>query len=120
MKCSHKNCRAHSLTDGNECYQHSQDPSIIAQRTEARKRGGRRKAQQAQHIDSIDSIEDLQAILLSALNELQSCGSENVIGKCRAVGFLVKTAADLLLAGELEERIAKLEQAQERSRELNT
>ncbi len=110
--CSHEGCRAHSLTDGDLCFSHSQKPEIIQKRNAARSKGGRRKAHTAQYIDSIDSIDDLKVVLIDALNELRSCGSDNIIQKARTVGFLVKVGSDLLKDGDLEERIAALEEAQ--------
>ena len=112
--CEKSGCRTHALKDDTHCWNHSQRPDIIDKRAAARSKGGRRgKLQDAAYIDSIDSIDDLKAVLADALNELRLCGSENIVGKARAIGYLVNVAAGLLKDGDLEQRIAALESLSE-------
>jgi hypothetical protein len=104
-------CKAKALRDGDgRCFHHSKLPQVVKRRQEARSKGGRKsKLVKMPYIDSIDSIDDLKKILLDCMNELRLCGSDNVISKARAVGFLVNIAAGLIKDADFEQRIAKLE-----------
>ncbi len=110
--CGKDGCRAHALRgDDLYCFNHSNEPDVIIRRQAARSKGGRRrgKAGDAASIVSIDGIDDLKAILADALNDLRGSGSENIVGKARAVGYLVNVAAGLIKDGDFEERLEKLE-----------
>ena len=111
-ECAKPGCRAHALKDDTYCFNHSQRPDVIDKRAAARSRGGRRgKVLEAAYIESIDSIDDLKQVLADALNELRLCGSENIVGKARAIGYLVNVAAGLLKDGDLEQRLSALEES---------
>jgi len=109
--CATKSCRCHAMTGQLYCFNHSQEPEVVAKRQAARSKGGRRgKVQDAASIDSIDSIDDLKTVLVDALNELRGCGSDNIISKSRAIAVLVNVAAGLIKDGDMEQRIQALEE----------
>lgn len=108
-KCIKKGCKAHAITDDDYCFAHSQSLKIVQKRKTARKKGGSRGKLRVTDT-SIDSIEDVKRILVEAINELRSCAAESTVSKARALGYLCGIALTALEKGDLEERIARLEE----------
>ena len=108
MRCQHPGCGSFAMKTGDGfCYFHSKDPEVIKKRQEDRKRGGRRT--KTQKNDDIKTLEDIRVILAEAINELRSCGSENVVSKCRAIAYCCGELRDCLREVDLEKRVEILE-----------
>ena len=107
MKCKHPGCGSYAMKNDDKCYFHSEKPEIIKRRQEDRKRGGRRT--KTQKNDDIKTLEDIRVILVEAINELRSCGSENVVSKCRAIAYCCGELRDCLREVDLEKRLERLE-----------
>jgi len=108
--CSKEGCKANALTDDTYCFQHSQRSDIIERRKQARSKGGSRGKLRV--VDSINTIQDVKRIIAETLNEVRSCGTDNTVGKARAVGYLCGIALTAIEKGDLEARLSKLEEAQ--------
>lgn len=111
--CAKGGCKAAAIREQKYCFSHSMDPDIVQKRKHVRSKGGSRGKLRV--VDTIDTISDVKRIIAETLNELRSSPSSNLIGKARAVGYLCGVALTAIEKADLEERIAKLEQAQAES-----
>lgn len=109
-KCSKDGCKANAIRDQKYCFSHSTNPETIQKRKQARSKGGSRGKLRV--VDSINTIQDVKRIIAETLNEVRSSPTENIVGKARAIGYLCGIALTAIEKGDLEERIAKLEEAQ--------
>ncbi len=96
------------------CFWHS--PQTAERRRQAGRKGGSKGKLQVKGVD-IQSVEDVRRVLSEALSELRASPSENVSTKARAIGYLCSIALVALEKGNLEERIARLEDLVCKSRE---
>lgn len=114
--CAKDGCKANALTDSddNYCYQHSTKPLVMEKRKRARSKGGSRGKLPVADV-TIATVQDVKNIIMEAINGLRSCSSESIVAKSRALGYLCGIALTAIEKGDLEERIAKLEEAQAES-----
>ena len=108
VKQNKEPCQAPALSGSDCCYWHS--PEMAQKRAEARKRGGlnRRAGKRSNHGPySIKSVDDIKGALESALND--ACGLENSHARARTIGYLCQIALKAFEVGELENRVAALE-----------
>ena len=108
VECNKLGCGANSLKDDKYCFWHSSNPAVVKKRKQARERGGSRGKLQCN--DAIESVADVKRVLTETINELRSSGTQNVVGKARATGYLCSILLVSIEKGDLEERIAKLEE----------
>ena len=105
-------CRAAPLTDQEYCFWHS--PEHAEEVAEARRLGGFRKRREAAVIGAYD-LEGLETVAglrrLLEIAVVDTLGLENSVSRSRTLTYQVMVAAKLLETGELEQRIAFLEDA---------
>ncbi len=106
-----KPCRAAPLLDSQFCFMHS--PERIKDRQEARRLGGLRGRREstisnAYQPDSLTSVEGIRRIVEVAV--LDTLAMENSIARSRTLAYLAQVALHTLEVGNLEERIAALEE----------
>lgn len=109
VKQNGERCQAKRMAESDYCYWHN--PDMAAKRAEARKRGGqnRRVGKQGNNGRySIRTTDDVLRALEDALND--ATGLENSHARARTIGYLCQIALRGLEVGELENRIAALEQ----------
>ncbi len=104
-------CRAAPLRDGEFCLMHS--PERIKQVQEARRLGGlRRKREHAISgaflFQSLNTVNDIRRIIEVAV--LDTLAMENSIARSRTLAYLAQVALHTLEVGDLETRIAALEE----------
>ncbi len=105
-------CRAPKLKEGEYCLMHS--PERAEEMVEARRLGGLRRRREvavagAYEFAGLESITGIRRILVVAV--LDTLGLEISIARARPLAYLAATATRLLETGELEERLAYLENA---------
>jgi len=105
-------CRAAPLKDSQFCWVHSPEHAQEAQ--EARKLGGMRRKREATLVgayefEGLDTVQGIRRILEIAM--LDTLAMENSITRNRTLAYLSTVALRTLEVGNLEERIATLEQA---------
>jgi hypothetical protein len=105
-------CRAAPLRDGEFCLMHS--PERIKQVQEARRLGGLRRRREstissAYQFDSLNSVEGIRRIVEVAV--LDTLAMENSIARSRTLAYLAQVALHTLEVGDLETRIAALEES---------
>jgi hypothetical protein len=105
-------CRAAPLRDGEFCLMHS--PESIKQVQEARRLGGLRRRREstissAYQFDSLNSVEGIRRIVEVAV--LDTLSMENSIARSRTLAYLAQVALRTLEIGDLETRIAALEES---------
>ena len=105
-------CRSPKLRDSDYCLMHS--PEHAEEMTEARRLGGLRRRREvavsgAYEFVGLESVSDIRRILEVAV--LDTLGLENSIARARTLAYLAMAAIKLLETGELEERLAFLENA---------
>ena len=111
-KSDGQSCRAAPLTNEEFCFWHS--PNHAEEVADARRLGGLRRRREvavagAYEFNGLETVVDLRRLLdIAALDTL---GLENSIARSRTLGYLVGVAGKLLETGELEERLAYLENA---------
>ena len=115
--CKHRfddgrGCNAPPGLESDYCYWH--DPEKIEEVAEARRLGGQRRRRErvvagAYEFNGLESIKDLRRILEVAVIDV--LGLENSIARGRALSNLVQVGAKLLEVGELEDRLAAIENA---------
>jgi hypothetical protein len=95
------------------CYVH--DPSRAAERAAARKKGGLARhgrvigeTPAAPEPMPIDSLGDIKKIIQRAVNDVM--GLESSLSRARTLGYLAGVAIKAIEVGELERRIAALEE----------
>lgn len=104
-------CRTAPLVDGEWCLMH--DPEKQEEAAEARRLGGQRRrrervVQGAYDYDGLTTIEGIRRLLdIAAADTL---GLENGVQRNRTLVSIAGEAARLRQAGELEERLAALEE----------
>lgn len=110
-------CGGFALNDSDYCFAH--DPDSAKRRDKARKAGG--KARQGRSLQltwagdehrpniHILSVEDVKALLERAL--LAEVTLENSHARNKVIGYLCGVALKALEVGEIEERIARLEES---------
>lgn len=113
-RCAREGCGANALKIDSLCFQHSELKEIVESRDRARKRGGSRGKLRQSDV-TIGTVQDVKAIIAETLNDLRSCSTDNIVAKSRAIGYLCGVALTAIEKGDLEERIAKLEEAQTES-----
>ena len=89
-------------------------PEHAAEVAEGRRLGGLRRRREAAvsgayDIGSLDNVKDIRRLIEIAV--LDTLGLENSIARARTLAYLVQTALKALEVGELENRLAMLEQA---------
>jgi hypothetical protein len=104
-------CRMHPLTDSQFCWAHSPERKKEVQ--EARRLGGLRRKREstissAYQFDSLNSVEDIRRMLEVAV--FDTLAMENSIARNRTLAYLTQVALHALEVGDLEERIAALEE----------
>jgi hypothetical protein len=105
-------CAATPMHDSPFCFWHSPDHADEAK--EARRLGGLRRRREAAvsgayDFDGLATVADIRRLLEVAA--IDTLSLENSIARARTLAYLGLTAAKLLDAGELEERVAQLEAA---------
>jgi hypothetical protein len=108
MKCKKRGCKASALKDDKFCFFHSQKPDIIVKRRLARSRGGRNYKIHKEPV-AINSLKDIQAILVEALNETRSSGTENTVAKYRTIAYICLILANVQDRIDLERRVEAME-----------
>ncbi len=103
-------CRAAPLRDSQFCWVHS--PERVKEVQEARRLGGLRRKREstissAYQFDSLNSVEGIRRIVEVAV--LDTLAMENSLARSRTLAYLVQVALHTLEVGDLEERIAALE-----------
>jgi len=107
MNCKHKGCKARVMKGSEYCFWHN--PETAEARRQAGRRGGRRGKVELQEV-AIETIDDIKKVLVESLNELRQAGSESIIGKTRAVGYLCSILITAIEKQDLEERVRVLEE----------
>lgn len=118
MQCEHvkpddQRCRARPLPGSTFCYFH--DPAKAGERQRARKQGGRARSKKAACLgpgapdEPLRTPADVSAFLARATNQVIRGELDPKIGNC--AGYLVGLLLKSLEVGDLEERLAALEQA---------
>jgi len=107
-----KPCRAAPLRDGEFCLMHS--PERVKEVQEARRLGGLRRRREstissAYQFDSLNSVEGIRRIVEVAV--LDTLSMENSIARSRTLAYLAQVALRTLEIGDLETRIADLEES---------
>jgi hypothetical protein len=106
-----KPCRMAPLKDSQFCWVHS--PDRIKEVQEARHLGGLRRKREstissAFQFDSLNSVDGIRRILEVAV--LDTLAAENSIARSRTLAYLAQIALHTLELGDLENRIAALEE----------
>lgn len=109
-------CRMPPLVDRPYCFAH--DPERAAEAAEARRLGGLRRKKEgtiavAYDLPGLDSVAGIRRILEIVVTD--GVGMENGIARLRVLISAATAATKLLETGELEDRIAALEAAQQRA-----
>ena len=104
-------CRAAPLRNSAYCFMH--DPSVAAERAEARRLGGLRRRREKATSEvydwtGIQRIEEIQRILKVAI--VDTLGLDNSPARSRTLGYLASLSLKALEVAELEQRVAALEQ----------
>ena len=104
-------CKAAPLKDSEFCWVHSPDRTKEVQ--EARRLGGLRRKREstiasAYQFESLDSVDGIRRIVLIAV--LDALSMENSMSRARTLAYLAQVALRMLQVGEIEERVAALEE----------
>ena len=104
-------CRAAPLRDSEFCLMHS--PEHAKEVQEARRLGGLRRKREATVIgayefEGLSTVDGIRRLLEVAV--LDTLGMENSISRSRTLAYLAQVALRTLEVGDLEERIAALEE----------
>ncbi len=104
-------CRAAPLRDSQFCLMHS--PEHAKEVQEARRLGGLRRKREATVIgayefEGLSTVDGIRRLLEVAV--LDTLGMENSISRSRTLAYLAQVALRTLEVGDLEERIAALEE----------
>ena len=114
-------CRAAPLRDSEFCLMHSPDHAKEVQ--EARRLGGLRRKREATVVgayefDGLSTVDGIRRLLEVAV--LDTLGMENSIARSRTLAYLAQVALRTLEVGDLEQRIAALEEIVRRQRDQGT
>jgi hypothetical protein len=105
-------CRAAPLPGGEWCYFH--DPQRAAQRAEGRRRGGANRARGAAVLPAdtpdlpVATVGDVAVAVAATIRQVRRAQLDPQIGNC--LGYLLSVQRRALESGELERRLAALEQ----------
>jgi hypothetical protein len=105
-------CRAAPLKDGQFCRMHS--PEHAEEVREARRLGGLRRKREvtvsgAYDFDGLETVAGIRRLLEVAV--LDTLGQENSLSRSRTLAYLAQVALRTFEVGEMEQRVAILEQA---------
>ncbi len=105
-------CRAAPLRDGDFCLMHS--PEHAQEVQEARRLGGLRRKREATlsgayDFEGLETVSGIRRLVEVAV--MDTLGMENSMARSRTLAYLAQVALRTLEVGELEKRIAVLEQA---------
>jgi len=108
---SGESCRTAPLRDSEYCRMHS--PEHIKEVQEARRLGGLRRKREstistAYQFESLNSVDGIRRIVLIAV--LDALSMENSMSRARTLAYLAQVALRMLEVGEMEERVAALEE----------
>ncbi len=114
--CAHRQqngepCRAAPLRDSEFCLMHS--PEHAREVQEARRLGGLRRKREATvagayEFEGLSTVDGIRRLLEVAV--LDTLGMDNSIARTRTLAYLAQVALRTLEVGDLEQRIAILEQ----------
>ncbi len=99
----------HPIRGEQYCYTHH--PSKAAARAESRKRGGVRRRRPKTPVPEaweLRSVADVRGLLEHTISD--TLALENGVSRARALGYLANTALECIKVGELEDRVAAMEQ----------
>ena len=105
-------CAAPPLREGRFCAAH--DPEFADTMQQARTLGGQRRRKEvavggAYEFEGLNTVAQIRRLIeVAAFDTLQL---ENSVSRSRTLAYLAHTAQQLLQAGELEERLSRIEQA---------
>lgn len=107
-----RRCGATPLRESEFCFWH--DPGHSEEAAQARRLGGQRRRREGivrgtYEIESLDTVGDLRRLLLVAT--VDALALDNSVARIRVLTAIVQAGARLLETGELEERLAALENA---------
>ena len=105
-------CGAAPLKDADYCLMH--DPEHAEEVAEGRRLGGLRRRRErtisaAYDFEGLESIPKIRRLVEVAA--LDALGLDNSLSRCRALGYLAQVSISLLEKGEMEERLAAIEEA---------
>lgn len=105
-------CGATKMRDGDYCFWHAPEREVDA--AEARRLGGLRRKREktlagAFEVTGLDSVPAIRRVV--ELVMLEALGLDNSVARCRILLAAATTAVKLLEVGELETRLALLEDA---------
>src|SRR5271157_111594 len=108
---SGRQCKAAALKDSEFCWVHS--PERAKEVQEARRLGGLRRKREvtissAYQFESLDTVDGIRRIVLIAL--LDALSMENSMSRVRTLAYLSQVALHMLEVGDIEERVAALEE----------
>lgn len=113
-------CRMPPAAGASLCFTH--DPERAQERAAARKRGGYNRRTAPGELASADveirSAADVQRVLVAVLKDAAKL--ENSVQRAKALGSLLLVALRTLEVGELEQRLAALEQQLRRQADART
>ncbi len=107
---SNKRCAAQAVGNTGLCFWHS--PAHKRKRDQARKLGGehRRRGSGMCPLPADANAETVEGLRRIVAAEMRGLGNlEQGVGRARALAYLVTVQKDLIVDGELAERVAKLE-----------
>ena len=107
-------CAAPPLREGRFCAAH--DPEFADTMQQARVLGGQRRRKEvavggAFDFEGLGTVPQIRRLVEVAV--IDTLSLENSVSRSRALAYLAHTAQQLLQAGELESRLARIEQALE-------
>jgi hypothetical protein len=105
-------CAAPPLREGRFCASH--DPEYADTMQQARTLGGQRRRKEvavgaAYDFEGLHTVPQIRRLIEVAV--IDTLSLENSVSRSRAIAYLAHTAAQLLEAGELEQRLERIEQA---------
>ena len=108
---SGETCRMHPLQNSEFCWAHSPDRKKDVQET--RRLGGLQRKREstisgAYQFESLNSVEGIRRIVLIAV--LDALSMDNSMSRARTLAYLAQVALRMLEVGEIEERVAALEE----------
>ncbi len=106
-----KPCRAAPLLDSEFCFMHS--PERVKERQDARRLGGLRRRREstisvAYQFESLSNLDGIRRVVEVAI--IDTLSLDNGVARNRALASLALVALKTLEVGNLEERIAALEE----------
>ena len=104
-------CRAAPMTDSDYCFMH--DPTMAKERAGARRLGGlrRRREKATSEIYDWTGLKDVPEVRrLLEVAVMDTLGLDNSPARSRTLGYLASLSLRAMEIGELEERVAALEE----------